>query len=76
MYTLSAGNLVGHLKIMPTTVCLLVPKDSCPFQMQNTFTFSQGSQKFHPITVLAQKSKSHHLNYLNQMWMRILGIIH
>lgn len=75
MYTPSTSNLVGHLKILPITVCLLVPKVLCPSQMQKTFTFSQASQESHHITVLTPKSKSHHLNYLNQMWV-ILDMIH
>lgn len=70
-----AANMIGNIKILPTTVHLLIPEESCPFQMQNIFTFSQGSQESHPFTPLAQKSKSHHLNHLKQIWLGILGIM-
>lgn len=53
------GNLVSNLKILATVVHLLIPEDSCSFQMQNILTFSQGSQEFHPLsTVKISLSKS------------------
>lgn len=58
-----------HLRILPNTGHILACNDTCPSQMQNTFT-----TKPLPITTIVQSPKSfhlnslkfHHLNHLNQ----------
>ena len=60
MYT-EGGNPGDQFRILPT-VHPLALNYSYSFQMQNTLTFSQRSQKSHPIVTSTLSSKSFHLN--------------
>lgn len=61
-YTPEGRNPRDHLRILPTTVHPLSLNYPQPFQMQNAFTLSPGSQESHPIVTSAHSPKFFHLN--------------